>query len=102
MTMDVNYDSKSVPENFCLYEILKLSGPLSLTTLTIVKPLRRLKMLVGHSENGESPTSVSAAGSLLSENIPILPMAFLTFAEAKVGSAPPFVKNNSFPNRVFA
>ncbi len=24
-------------------------------------------------------------------NIPILPMAFLTFAEAKVGSAPPFV-----------
>ena len=25
-------------------------------------------------------------------------MAFLTFAEAKVGSAPPFVKSNPFPN----
>ncbi len=28
---------------------------------------------------------------MTTKNIPILPMAFLTFAEAKVGSAPPFV-----------
>ncbi len=31
-------------------------------------------------------------------NISIPPMAFLTFTEAKVGSAPPIVQSNPFPN----
>ncbi len=39
----------------------------------------------------------TALGGYVRSNIPILPMAFLTFAEAKVESAPPFVLSNPFP-----
>ncbi len=57
-------------------------------------------MTDSHHDKHKAKTVKLAAHhiSTLDINIPILPRAFLTFAEAKVGSAPPFVFCNSFPN----